>query len=145
MAQLYVGTSGWAYPSWKPQFYPAKLPQKNFLQHYAGRLNTVEVNFTFRQLIKETTAQKWIAETPPGFRFGVKAHQVITHIKRLKGTADFVPRFLSTIEPLAQAGKLGDPATVDRLLHHAHVCQTTGDSIRLTQALAGKGVRPLAT
>jgi uncharacterized protein YecE (DUF72 family) len=37
----------------------------------------------------------------------VKAHQVITHIKRLKGTADFVPRFLSTIEPLAQAGKLG--------------------------------------
>jgi len=34
-------------------------------------------------------------------------------------------------------------ATVDRLLHHAHVCQTTGDSVRLTQALAGKGVRPL--
>ncbi len=34
-------------------------------------------------------------------------------------------------------------ATVDRLLHHAHVCQTTGDSVRLTQALAGKGVLPL--
>ncbi len=34
-------------------------------------------------------------------------------------------------------------ATVDRLLHHAHVCQTTGDSIRLSQALAGKGVHPL--
>ncbi|GAB3126187.1 IS21-like element helper ATPase IstB [Glaciibacter psychrotolerans] len=31
-------------------------------------------------------------------------------------------------------------ATVDRLLHHAHVCQTSGESIRLTQALAGKGV-----
>ncbi len=106
MAQLYVGTSGWAYPSWKPDFYPAKLPQKNFLKHYATQLNTVEVNFTFRQLIKETTAQKWIAETPANFRFGVKAHQVITHIKRLKGTVDFVPRFLSTIEPLAQAGKL---------------------------------------
>ena len=107
MAQLYVGTSGWAYPSWKPDFYPAKLAQKKFLQHYATQLNTVEVNFTFRQLVKETTTQKWIEETPAGFRFGVKAHQVITHIKRLKGTADFVPRFLSTIEPLAQAGKLG--------------------------------------
>ena len=81
--------------------------EPNFLQHYATQLNTVEVNFTFRQLVKETTAQKWIAETPPGFRFGIKAHQVITHIKRLKGTDDFVPRFLSTIEPLAQAGKLG--------------------------------------
>jgi len=107
MAQLYAGTSGWAYPSWKPEFYPAKLPQKNFLQYYATQLNAVEVNFTFRQLVKETTAHKWIAETPAGFRFSVKAHQVITHIKRLKKTEDFIPRFLSTIEPLSQAGKLG--------------------------------------
>jgi uncharacterized protein YecE (DUF72 family) len=107
MAQLYAGTSGWAYPSWKPDFYPAKLPQKNFLPHYATQLNTVEVNFTFRQLVKDTTIQKWIAETPASFRFGIKAHQVITHIKRLKNTEDFVPRFLATIQPLAQAGKLG--------------------------------------
>ena len=34
-------------------------------------------------------------------------------------------------------------ATVDRLLHHAHICQTSGDSVRLTQALAGTGVSPL--
>jgi uncharacterized protein YecE (DUF72 family) len=107
MAQLYAGTSGWAYPSWKPDFYPAKLAQTKFLQHYSMRLNAVEVNFTFRQLLKETTAQKWIAETPPTFRFSVKAHQVITHIKRLKKTEDFIPRFLSTIQPIAQAGKLG--------------------------------------
>ncbi len=107
MPQFFVGTSGWAYPTWKPDFYPAKLPQRSFLEHYATRLNTVEVNFTFRQLVKETTVQKWLAETPAGFRFGIKAHQVITHIKRLKGTEDFVPRFLSTIEPLAAAGKLG--------------------------------------
>ena len=107
MPQLFVGTSGWAYPSWKPDFYPAKLAQKKFLGHYAGQLNTVEVNFTFRQLVKETTIQNWIEQTPAAFRFGVKAHQVITHIKRLKGTEDFVPRFLATIEPLASAGKLG--------------------------------------
>ena len=107
MAQLFAGTSGWAYPSWKPDFYPAKLAQTKFLQYYATRLNAVEVNFTFRQLLKETTAQKWIAETPAGFRLSVKAHQVITHIKRLKNAEDFVPRFLGTIEPLARAGKLG--------------------------------------
>jgi DNA replication protein DnaC len=35
-------------------------------------------------------------------------------------------------------------ATVDRLMHHAHLVLTTGDSIRLTQATAGKGVTPLA-
>jgi uncharacterized protein YecE (DUF72 family) len=107
MARLYAGTSGWAYRSWKPDFYPAKLAQAKFLRHYATQLNAVEVNFTFRQLLKETTAQKWISETPAEFRLSVKAHQVITHIKRLKKTEDFVPRFLSTIEPLAQAGKLG--------------------------------------
>jgi uncharacterized protein YecE (DUF72 family) len=107
MSQLFAGTSGWAYPSWKPAFYPEKLAQKKFLGHYATRLNTVEVNFTFRQLVKETTIQNWLQETPAHFRFGVKAHQVITHIKRLKGTEDFVPRFLTTIEPLAAAGKLG--------------------------------------
>jgi DNA replication protein DnaC len=31
-------------------------------------------------------------------------------------------------------------ATVDRLLHHAHLCQTNGDSVRLTQAMVSKGV-----
>ncbi len=107
MPQLFAGTSGWAYPSWKPEFYPAKLAQKKFLSHYATQLNTVEVNFTFRQLVKESTVLNWIQETPAGFRLGVKAHQVITHIKRLKGTEDFVPRFLTTIAPLASAGKLG--------------------------------------
>ncbi len=106
MAQLFAGTSGWAYPNWKPGFYPEKLAQKKFLSYYATQLNTVEVNFTFRQLVKETTVQNWLKDTPEDFRFAIKAHQVITHIKRLKGTADFVPRFLATIEPLAAAGKL---------------------------------------
>ena len=107
MPQLYAGTSGWAYPSWKPDFYPDKLAQAKFLTYYSGKLNTVEVNFTFRQLVKNTTVQKWLAETPENFRFGIKAHQVITHIKRLQGTEEFVKRFLGTIEPLAQAKKLG--------------------------------------
>jgi uncharacterized protein YecE (DUF72 family) len=107
MAQLFAGTSGWAYPTWKPDFYPEKLAQKKFLSHYATQLNAVEVNFTFRQLVKETTLQNWLAETPASFRFTIKAHQVITHIKRLKATEDFLPRFLGTIEPLAAAGKLG--------------------------------------
>jgi len=39
MASLYAGTSGFAYPSWKPDFYPPKLPAKDFLKHYAARLN----------------------------------------------------------------------------------------------------------
>ena len=107
MAQLYAGTSGWAYPNWKPDFYPAKLAQAKFLGYYATQLNAVEVNFTFRQLVKDTTIQKWIESTPAGFCLSPKAHQVITHIKRLKKTEDFLPRFMTTLEPLAHAGKMG--------------------------------------
>jgi uncharacterized protein YecE (DUF72 family) len=107
MARFFAGTSGWAYPSWKPGFYPEKLAQTKFLSYYSTQLNSVEVNFTFRQLLKETTVQKWLNETPDHFRFGVKAHQVITHIKRLKATDEFVKRFVGTLEPLERAGKLG--------------------------------------
>jgi len=107
MAQLYVGTSGWAYPTWKPAFYPEKLAQKKFLGFYATKLNAVEVNFTFRQLVKETTVENWIAETPPHFRFTIKAHQVLTHIKRLKATEQFLHRFLSTLEALERVQRLG--------------------------------------
>jgi uncharacterized protein YecE (DUF72 family) len=107
MPQLFIGTSGWAYPSWKPGFYPEKLAQTKFLAYYANQLNTVEVNLTFRQLLKETTAQKWIAQTPEHFRFAIKAHQVITHIKRLKNAEEFLARFVGTVEPLARAGKMG--------------------------------------
>jgi len=107
MAQLYVGTSGWAYPSWKPDFYPGKLAQKKFLNFYATKLNAVEVNFTFRQLVKETTVLNWIAETPDHFRFTIKAHQVLTHIKRLKAADEFLKRFLGTLEALERAKRLG--------------------------------------
>ena len=49
MPSLFAGTSGFAYPSWKPDFYPPKLPQKDFLKYYASRLNAVEINYTFRR------------------------------------------------------------------------------------------------
>ena len=107
MSQLYIGTSGWAYPSWKPAFYPEKLAQKKFLNFYASKLNAVEVNYTFRQLVKETTVQNWIADTPDHFRFTIKAHQVLTHIKRLKDAEEFLKRFLGTLEGLERAGRLG--------------------------------------
>jgi len=47
---LFVGTSGWAYPTWKPGFYPADVPSRAFLHFYAAHLTSVEVNYTFRAL-----------------------------------------------------------------------------------------------
>ena len=57
MAQLFAGTSGFAYPQWKPRFYPDKLPQKRFLEHYGTRLNAVEINYTFRHMPALTTLE----------------------------------------------------------------------------------------
>jgi uncharacterized protein YecE (DUF72 family) len=107
MANLYAGTSGWAYATWKPGFYPAKLPSKKFLEHYATQLNSVEVNYTFRRRVSDVTLDSWIQSTPENFRFSAKAHQRITHILRLKDAGESVRFFLESLEPLAQAGKLG--------------------------------------
>ena len=104
---IHAGTSGWAYPAWKPAFYPAKLPAAKFLGYYAGRLNSVEVNFTFRRFPTEKLLRGWIEATPPEFQFAIKAHQKITHILRLRGAAEFTSDFVESLQPLAAAEKLG--------------------------------------
>jgi uncharacterized protein YecE (DUF72 family) len=107
MAKIYAGTSGWAYPSWKPDFYPAKLASAKFLGYYATRLSTVEVNYTFRRFPTEKLLLGWIAATPPEFKFAVKAHQKITHIQRLRDVAEFTSDFLASLQPLDAEKKLG--------------------------------------
>jgi uncharacterized protein YecE (DUF72 family) len=104
---IYAGTSGWAYPQWKPVFYPAKLPSKRFLEHYAAQLNSVEVNYTFRAFPTATTLAGWLAATPAGFRFSFKASQRITHISRLRDCHEIVGRFVEILDPVRAAGKLG--------------------------------------
>ena len=87
MPHLYAGASGFAYPAWKPDFYPKNVPQARFLEHYATRLNSVEINYTFRRSASESTLARWRDATPEEFRFSVKAHQRITHFARLKAEA----------------------------------------------------------
>lgn len=107
MATLFAGTSGFAYPSWNPGFYPDRLPQARFLEHYAERLNAVEVNYTFRRLPSLSTLEKWVAATPAGFVFAVKAHQRITHYQRLGDAEESTSTFLAALQPLREAAKLG--------------------------------------
>lgn len=107
MATLYAGTSGFAYPAWKPGFYPAKLPANQFLKHYAARLNSVEINYTFRRLPSAGTLAAWVEATPAGFVFAVKANQRITHILRLKNAGEATELFLKMIDPLRSARRLG--------------------------------------
>ncbi len=106
-ARVYVGCSGWAYAGWKPDFYPAKLSAKKLLEYYATRLNSVEVNYTFRALPAHNMVDAWLAQTGPDFRFSFKAPQRITHIQRLKNCGPLLAGLADAIEPVVAAGRLG--------------------------------------
>ena len=107
MTKIYAGTSGWAYASWKPDFYPPKLASAKFLSYYATRLNTVEVNYTFRAWVSEKLLAGWVQATPAHFKFAVKAHQKITHVLRLRSAASATSDFLASLEPLRARDRLG--------------------------------------
>ena len=72
LAGLYVGTSGWSYPSWRPDFYPSGVKPADFLRHYAERLRAVELNTTGYRIPAEHQFVRWAEQTPAGFRFAPK-------------------------------------------------------------------------
>ena len=73
--RLYVGTSGFAYRSWMPRFYPPETDLDRLLPVYAARLNTVELNNTFYQQPRPERIAAWLAATPADFRFSIKAQR----------------------------------------------------------------------
>jgi uncharacterized protein YecE (DUF72 family) len=91
--RAFVGTSGWSYTSWRPKFYPEGTKSKDFLRHYATRLATIEINYTFNHLPTEKNVGEWTAATPEEFVFGLKASQQITHRKQLREPAETLPIF----------------------------------------------------
>jgi uncharacterized protein YecE (DUF72 family) len=102
-----VGCSGWNYPHWRERVYPKGLPSRRWLAHYAELFDTVEVNNTFYRLPQRESVAAWVAESPPGFLFAVKASRFLTHMKRLTDMGQGVRRFYERIEPLVESTKLG--------------------------------------
>ena len=76
---LFVGTSGWAYKEWKPDFYPADLPQKSFLGFYGQQMSACEINATFYRRQTDETFKRWHDAVPSDFRLAVKAHRGISY------------------------------------------------------------------
>ena len=117
MAKIYIGTSGWSYPTgegtWKGFFYPPGT--KNELEYYSRFFNTVEVNSSFYRPPNPVYVANWVKQTPPGFLFAVKLWQKFTHPDMYREAAgeaaaisyDDVDTFRSFLEPLVQAGKMG--------------------------------------
>src|SRR6267142_1690962 len=98
-----VGCSGWQYKHWRGDFYPADLPQSRWLEYYAARFDTVEINNTFYRLPKAATFTVWGRRAPRGFVYAVKASRFLTHMKKLKEPDEPIRRFFSRATHLGRA------------------------------------------
>jgi uncharacterized protein YecE (DUF72 family) len=100
-----IGTSGWQYFHWKGGLYPDGLPHARWLEHYAARFVTVELNNAFYRLPERATFERWASRTPERFVMSVKASRYLTHIRRLRDPAEPVSRLVDRLTGLGQ--KLG--------------------------------------
>lgn len=108
MRELRIGCSGWSYQHWRDDvFYPRGLKAADWLRHYAGRFDTVELNTTFYRLPARSAAVRWVQETPGGFSFAVKVSRYLTHIVRLADAAAHLGLLLERVDPVLAAGKSG--------------------------------------
>lgn len=96
--RLHFGTSGWDYPDWVGPFYAPDTPKKAFLERYATRFATVEIDSTFYRMPTRATVARWVERTPDGFLFSPKVPQEITHEKLLVDVGDATRRFVDALE-----------------------------------------------
>ncbi|HKR98872.1 MAG TPA: DUF72 domain-containing protein [Candidatus Dormibacteraeota bacterium] len=97
---IHLGTSGWQYADWRGRFYPQKLPQARWLEHYAERFGTVEVDNTFYRLPERSTFESWAQRTPAGFVIALKASRYLTHVRRLADPEGPVKLLMERVEGL---------------------------------------------
>jgi uncharacterized protein YecE (DUF72 family) len=102
---IYFGTSGFSYKDWVGVFYPAGMPQRDWLSFYAREFNCCEINSTYYALPSLATVKAMEAKTGEGFLFVIKANQEMTHQR--KDSAPACEAFRQVLEPLLSAGKLG--------------------------------------
>jgi uncharacterized protein YecE (DUF72 family) len=129
---LFVGTSGWAYREWKPGFYPADLPQKEWLRFYSSTLGACEINATFYRLQSTETMERWRDETSEGFSFSLKMHRRVTHSRSIapdEARTDLLKAFFD------HAARLGPKLGVVLLQFPPHRARDDGALDALIEAL----------
>jgi uncharacterized protein YecE (DUF72 family) len=97
---ILIGTSGWTYNHWKNIFYPPDLPQRKWFSYYAGKFNTVEINYSFYRIPTPKTIEHWNTQSPADFHFAIKMNRQITHFKKLKNCKRETDLFFSVFQPL---------------------------------------------
>jgi uncharacterized protein YecE (DUF72 family) len=104
--EIRVGTSGWRYPSWRGDFYPTGLRQRDELAYLSRELNGVELNGSFYSLQRPSSYRSWAEQVPDDFVFAVKGGRFITHMRRLDGVEPALANFFAS-GVLALGAKLG--------------------------------------
>lgn len=97
-SKIHIGTSGWSYKHWRGLFYPQKLAASKWLDFYAGRFSTTEINGSFYRLPSEETVRKWTDGVPDDFLFCPKMSRYLTHMKKLRNPEEPLERFFSVFE-----------------------------------------------
>ncbi|GAB3229201.1 DUF72 domain-containing protein [Hymenobacter seoulensis] len=82
MPAYYIGCSGFSYRDWKGVFYPPELPPRKWFAYYCTQFNTLELNVTFYRMPELKAFEQWYDQSPPDFRFAVKAPRQVTHYKK---------------------------------------------------------------
>ncbi|MBF6598985.1 MAG: DUF72 domain-containing protein [Dehalococcoidia bacterium] len=96
-AHWHIGCSGWSYRHWRRTYYPADVPARRWLTHYASQFDTVELNNSFYHLPAADAIAGWVGAIPPGVRFSVKASRLITHNKRLANSEELLRNFFARV------------------------------------------------
>jgi uncharacterized protein YecE (DUF72 family) len=143
MPGLYLGTIGFSYDFWHGNFYPSETNSKNYLNYYASRFNSVEVDSTFYRIPSEQVVNNWKQQTPKEFKFALKFPKVITHIKMLRDCQSETRIFLQRANLLKeQLGPLllqfPPNFTADRLSHLADYLQDLPKTCRYVVEVRNK-------
>ena len=136
---FYLGCAVWSYKDWVGNLYPPKSQPRDFLNLYSRRFTTVEGNTTFYAIPSTETIAKWVAQTPPGFKFCPKLHRQVTHQGLLIPQIDNALSFLERISGLGD--RLGttfiqlppsySPEYLTDLTEFLRVCSQSGLSLAL--------------
>ena len=92
--ELHIGCSGWFYWHWRGNFYPDDLPTSEWFAHYMKSFSTVELNAPFYSWPTLATVRSWLEQAGrKKFVYTVKVSELITHVKRFKGTKELARDF----------------------------------------------------
>ncbi len=103
--KIYIGTTGWSNKEWKGIYYPQKAASSTYLSHYAGLLNSIELNTTHYRIPSFDHVLDWKKKVNESFKFCPKIPQSISHRGSLRTKKELLQNFYDVIQKLE--GNLG--------------------------------------